>query len=320
MRKILMITSTWNIIYIDSLIQGILKRIRDTDIYLHIFNAYHVVDHSVYGQMEQSIFQLPDPREYDGILVAINSVGDTPYIDRTIASYLRHGRKILSIDQQFMEQPCIGIDNYSMFYQITKHMIADHGCKALNYLGGPEFNEENQKRCAGFRDCLTDHGIAPDPERIMHGSFLHADGENAYLHWKEKGLHLPDAVLCANDNMALGYCVAAQRDGYYAPRDFRISGFDNSEEGQIYSPSITSVNRGWIRLGYESIPRKKYITRKDTVFLMKAAAAVRKTMTTDAYCNTCIRKKRPPNTITSCIFTPSNCSAVQVSAPCCPTR
>lgn len=255
MRKILMITSTWNIIYIDSLIQGILKRIRDTDIYLHIFNAYHVVDHSVYGQMEQSIFQLPDPREYDGILVAINSVGDTPYIDRTIASYLRHGRKILSIDQQFMEQPCIGIDNYSMFYQITKHMIADHGCKALNYLGGPEFNEENQKRCAGFRDCLTDHGIAPDPERIMHGSFLHADGENAYLHWKEKGLHLPDAVLCANDNMALGYCVAAQRDGYYAPRDFRISGFDNSEEGQIYSPSITSINRGWIRLGYESIGR-----------------------------------------------------------------
>ena len=39
MRKILMITSTWNILYIDSLIQGILERIRGTDIRLHIFNA-----------------------------------------------------------------------------------------------------------------------------------------------------------------------------------------------------------------------------------------------------------------------------------------
>ena len=160
MRKILMITSTWNVIYIDSLIQGILKRIQGTDIHLHIFNAYHVAEHSVYGQMEQSIFRLPDSREYDGILVAINSVGDTPYIDGTIASYLRHGRKILSIDQQFMKQPCIGIDNYSMFYQITKHMIEDHGCKTLNYLGGPEFNEENQNRFAGFIVSLSGHTVA----------------------------------------------------------------------------------------------------------------------------------------------------------------
>lgn len=255
MRKILMITSTWNIIYIDSLIQGILKRIQDTDIHLHIFNAYHVVDHSVYGQMEQGIFQLPDPREYDGTLVAINSVGDTPYIDRIIASYLRQGCKILSIDQQFMDQPCIGIDNYRMFYQMTEHMITVHGCRTLNYLGGPEPHEENQKRYAAFCDCLARHGIPLDPRRVLHRSFLHADGENAYEHWKQLGLHLPDAVLCANDNMTLGYCVAAQRDGYYAPQNFRISGFDNSEEAQIYSPSITSINRGWVQLGYESVSR-----------------------------------------------------------------
>ena len=253
MKKILMITSTWNIVYIDNLIQGILKRIQGSDIFLHIFNAYHVADHSVYGQMEQGIFQLPDPQEYDGMLVAVNSVGDTPYIDGIIAAYLRQGCKILSIDQQFMNQPCIGIDNYRMFYQMTEHMITVHGCRTLNYLGGPELHEENQKRYAAFCDCLARHGISPDPRRVLHMSFLHADGEDAYEHWKQSELHLPDAVLCANDNMALGYCVAAQRDGYYAPRDFKISGFDNSEESQIYSPSITSINRGWIQLGYESV-------------------------------------------------------------------
>lgn len=246
MRKILMITSTWNIIYIDNLIQGILKRIQDSDIYLHIYNAYHVADQSVYGQMELGIFQLPDPHAYDGMLVAINSVGDTPYINRIIASYLKQGCKVLSIDQQFLDQPCIGIDNYRMFYQMTEHMITVHGCKSLNYLGGPEFHEENQKRYSAFRDCLSRHGIPLDSRRVLHKSFLHADGENAYEHWKEQGLHLPDAVLCANDNMALGYCVAAQRDGYYAPQDFRISGFDNSEESQIYSPpSLASTADGF---------------------------------------------------------------------------
>lgn len=255
MRKILMITSTWNTIYIDSLIQGILKRIQGTDIHLHIFNAYHVADSSVYGRMEQEIFQLPDPEEYEGMLIAINSVGKAPYVDRMISTYLRHNRKILSIDQQFMEQPCIGIDNYHMFYQIVEHMITVHGCRTLNYLGGPSLNEENQKRFAAFRDCLNQYQLPLDPRRILHMSFLNSDGEQAYQHWKQSGLHLPDAILCANDNMALGYCVAAQRDGYYAPRDFRVSGFDNSEESQIYSPSITSINRGWLQLGYESMSR-----------------------------------------------------------------
>lgn len=250
-----MITSTWNIVYIDSLIQGILNRIRDTDIRLHVFNAYHVTDHSVYEEMEQGIFQLPDPQEYDGLLIAVNSVGNAPYIDRMISSYLQHSRNILSIDQQFMKQPFIGIDNYQMFYRMVEHMITVHGCRTLNYIGGPEPHEENRKRYAAFCDCLAQHQIPLDPDRVLHLSFLHTDGEKAYEHWKRQGLHLPDAVLCANDNMALGYCVAAQRDGYYAPHDFRISGFDNSEESQIYSPSVTSINRGWVRLGQESVSR-----------------------------------------------------------------
>lgn len=153
-----------------------------------------------------------------------------------ISTYLQHNRKILSIDQQFMEQPSIGIDNYHMFYQIVEHMITVHGCRTLNYLGGPSLNEENQKRFAAFCDCLNQYQLPLDPRRILHMSFLNSDGEQAYQHWKQSGLHLPDAILCANDNMALGYCVAAQRDGYYAPQDFRVSGFDNSEESQIYSP------------------------------------------------------------------------------------
>ena len=168
---------------------------------------------------------------------------------------LQQGRKVLSIDQQFMDQPCIGIDNYQMFYQMTEHMITVHGCRKLNYLGGPEANEENQKLYTAFRDCLAKHRLPLAPGQTLHMSFLHSDGEKAYEHWKQLGLHLPDAVLCANDNMALGYLVAAQRDGYYAPKDFRISGFDNSEEGEIYSPSITSVNRGWVQLGHDSITR-----------------------------------------------------------------
>ena len=58
----------------------------------------------------------------------------SPNINRMITSYLQHGRKVLSIDQQFMDQPCIGIDNYQMFYQMTEHMITVHGFDNKYYL------------------------------------------------------------------------------------------------------------------------------------------------------------------------------------------
>lgn len=255
MRKMLMITNTWNDVYIDNLTQGILKRIRDTDIHLDIFNAYDVVGQSIYAQMELGIFRLPDPREYEGMLVTVNSVNNTAYVDEVIAAYLEHGCKILCIDQQFFNQPCIGIDNYRMFYQMVDHMITVHGCRTLNYLGGPKLHEENRLRYAAFCDCMARHQLSIEPARVLHMRFLHSDGEAAYGHWKQQGLHLPDAVLCANDYMALGYCVAAQRDGYYAPGNFRISGFDNLDDGQFFSPTITSINRNWNQLGYDSMSR-----------------------------------------------------------------
>lgn len=255
MRKLLMITSTWNNTYVDHLLQGILRRIQNTDIHLDFFNAYDVISQSEYGQMELEIFRLPDPREYEGMLVSVNSVKDISYINQVIANYLEHGCKVLCIDQQFYNQPCIGIDNYQMFYQMVEHMITVHGCREMNYLGGPENHKENRLRYAAFCDCMAHYQLPIDPERVLHLRFLHSDGEAAYDLWKKRGLHLPDAVLCANDFMALGYCVAAQRDGLHAPDDFRISGFDNLDDGQYYSPSITSINRNWKQLGYDSMSR-----------------------------------------------------------------
>lgn len=254
-RKILMMSSVWNEEYISSLLQGIRRKMEEDDMELHVFNAYDVTERSDYHRKEQEIFYLPDPKDYDGMLIAINSVGNVPVIEQMISQYRACGKKILSIDQKFDGVPFAGIDNYHAFYRLVEHMITAHGCRKFNFLGGPWENEENQERYHAFCDCLRKHGLQVEQERILHCNFLYEDGWMAYHAWKEKGLHLPDALICANDNMALGYCEEAEKDGYFAPENFRIIGFDNSDEGQHFFPSITSVNRNWEQLGYESICR-----------------------------------------------------------------
>ncbi|MBO4890845.1 MAG: LacI family DNA-binding transcriptional regulator, partial [Lachnospiraceae bacterium] len=123
----------------------------------------------------------------------------------------------------------------------------------LNYLGGPEDNEEDRERYRAFCDCLSAHGIRVEKKRVLHKNFLKAQGREAYSDWKKWGVNMADAVICANDYMALGYVEEAEKDGIQIPDYMKVTGFDDIEDAGKSSPSITTVNRNWKQLGYESL-------------------------------------------------------------------
>ncbi len=252
-RKILMMCSVWHEDYIGCLLKGIQKKIESEDVEVHVFAVYDSLVGSEFLIKEQEIFSLPNWQDYDGVLIAVNSVGNVPVVEKIIEQYKDSGKQILSIDQKYDGASFLGIDNYQIFYEMIEHMVTVHDCKVLNYLGGPENHEENKERYRAFCDCLKKHNLPIEKERVLHRNFINSDGVEAYETWKERNMHLPDAVICANDYMALGYLSATETDGYQAPEDFRIIGFDNFEEGQFFSPSLTSVNRNWEQLGYEGI-------------------------------------------------------------------
>ena len=252
-KKIFMLCSIWHEDYIRGLLRGVRNRMEESDVELHIFASYAIFGDDDFTRKEREVYSLADINEYDGVLIANNSAGAEDVINGLIKKYCEYNKPVLSIEHPFEGASYTGVDNYTEFYKMTEHMLTEHACKTVNYLGGPEDNVENQERYRAFCDCMTAYGIPIEPERVLHMHFLHYDGKTAYEHWKKKGMHLPEAVICANDNMALGYCDAATVDGYCAPDDFLITGFDNFDEGQYFCPSITSVNRNWVQLGYDSM-------------------------------------------------------------------
>lgn len=254
-RKLMLACCVWHEDYIRGLMRGISRRIEEEDLELHVFISHDTANDASLQRKEQEIFSLPDLEDYNGILIASTSEGNKEVMDKLIEEGLRHNKKMLSIEKKFENIPSAGVDNYREFYRMVEHMITVHDCKVFNYIGGPETNEENQQRYRAFCDCLANHNLEVQEERVGHFRFMSYDGKTAYDRWKEKGLHLPDAVVSANDTMAMGYCNAAMADGYHIPEDFRISGFDNFAEGQLFCVSLTSVNRHWEQLGYDSVDR-----------------------------------------------------------------
>ncbi len=275
-RYVQMLTSTWDNNYLVALVKGITRRFKNEDIGLHIFNAYDEIYEKDFYTHDTEIFTLPHTDNYIGMLAAFNSVDSSNNINALIADFHRSGKPVISIDQHAKGASFYGLDNYQSMYRIVEHLINVHSCRTLNYVGGPEDNEENMLRYRAFSDCLKEHGIPLDEKRVRHYRFTSEDGRQAYRDFKDMGVHLPDAVVCANDNMAYGYCTQAAQDGYSAPWNFRITGFDNTEQGQQYLPSITSVNRNWEQLGYDAadgllkmVNDGSYIKEHETVGFVK---------------------------------------------------
>ena len=61
---------------------------------------------------------------------------------------------------------------------------------------------------------------------------------------------LPDAIMCANDNLAVGVCNRAEALGLSVPQDFGVTGFDNFDKAAYYTPRITTVSRIREKIGY----------------------------------------------------------------------
>lgn len=252
-KRVLMLTSTWDSEYSNAIIAGIQERIGDDDIELHIFNAYDDLTESNYYQKGREIYFLPDPEQYDGLIIAMSTVLSEQYVKDITDRFHKYNKPIVGVDTKTENAIFCGLDNYRSMYQLVNHMVTIHDCRVLNYLGGPEDNEEDRERYRAFCDCLSAHGIRVEKKRVLHKNFLKAQGREAYSDWKKWGVNMADAVICANDYMALGYVEEAEKDGIQIPDYMKVTGFDDIEDAGKSSPSITTVNRNWKQLGYESL-------------------------------------------------------------------
>lgn len=131
----------------------------------------------------------------------------------------------------------VGTDSGLAGYMLANHLIK-LGHKRFAYLGFGR-SRWNDERIRGIRHCLDEYGLTLDVHDAQSPSA--AAGERAC-----SGLMLgpkrPDAVICYNDLIALGFIKEARELGFSLPRDVSVAGFDNVPYGEYTSPALTSVD------------------------------------------------------------------------------
>jgi LacI family transcriptional regulator len=88
------------------------------------------------------------------------------------------------------------------------------------------------------------------------GSFSVASGEEAGEKLLAlRGEAMPDAVICANDQMAIGVLQAFAKAEVRVPEQVAVVGFDDIFPGSLYDPSLTTVHQPMRLLGERACTR-----------------------------------------------------------------
>jgi len=256
MKKIALLSDGWKRFLVYAWVDGIMgyATSHDVDICLYHYNCYGNWSHDArHNQGEYNIFKLPDLSGFDGIVLDCNNIVDKAQMDRLVQLVKSYDVPVVSINYDIEGFYYVGINNVKPVTELMEHLYYEHGCRSFLFAGGPEGNFENAMRVNTFRDCLARFGLNPDENPVWYRDYDFDSGIYYMQKLSRDGGKLPDAIVCANDNIAAGLMTEAERRGYHVPEDFVVTGFDNLDKAQYFQPQITTVHHHRGEIGMKAL-------------------------------------------------------------------
>ncbi len=142
----------------------------------------------------------------------------------------------------------VAADNHAGVGELVEHLVTVHGMTRLWYVDGPLDAPDARERRAAFDQALARYpGVALAGS--SEGRFAALSGQAAVREVLAAPGPAPDALVCANDQMAIGAIRELRERGVRVPADMAVTGFDDVYLGALLTPPLTTVHQPMRRLG-----------------------------------------------------------------------
>ena len=213
---------------------------------LHSRQEFDVYANQVYG--------LITPHSIDGFIILSSAIGgEIP--TKEIGDFCKKCLPLpmVSIGLEIENIPSMVIDNKGEIKKALSHLIEDHGRRNIAFIRGPIYNPEAQERYEAYLEALAEHHIPVDENLIFVGNFLKPMGPEAVRVLLDERKAKFDAIMAANDAMALGAIEELKERGIRIPQDVAIVGFDDTEEAKSVNPPLTTIHQPYYDMGRKAL-------------------------------------------------------------------
>ena len=234
-------------------IEGIKKYAQMKDFDTHFYIGFAASSRRNAVNVAQSnIYKLARLEEYDGLIVFSGLLNDPDLAQNVIKNARDRGIPVVSVGMEVKGVPCVSINNGDGMKELVEHLITVHKVKKVVYVGGTKDHVDSVERLNVVQEVLKKHGLKLSKKNIFYGEWGNEKAIAVADELAEEPDKMPDAIICANDIMALAIEIELKNLGFNPPKDVIVTGFDHIGEGSVSYPALTTVDQDYVTVGYNS--------------------------------------------------------------------
>jgi LacI family transcriptional regulator len=146
------------------------------------------------------------------------------------------GATVVALATREVDSTVARVDNHAAAYDVTTYLIS-LGHRAITFVDGPEGLFTSEQRLAGYAQAMADAALDP---RTVPGGFEYEAGYEAVLRIFAAG-SIPDAIVGANDEVAIGVLRGLRQAGVDVPADVSVAGIDDTRPARFVDLTTVSV-------------------------------------------------------------------------------
>lgn len=138
----------------------------------------------------------------------------------------------------------VNINNFEITQKLTRYLI-EQGRKNFLYVAGIQGSYVAEERQKGFMSALKEYNLGFQRDNLIVADYSETIAEEKILNIAPQ----VDAIVCANDDMAIGVLKALKKMNIDVPEKIAVAGADNIIVGGYFSPSLTTFDNKPRELG-----------------------------------------------------------------------
>ncbi len=254
--------------YAFEICKGVEYAAEEADVNLTIFpgmylNAsYNDPVNAKYDYQYNSIFYYASKKSLDALIVSIGSIGSFISVEDKKAFLDAFDIPVLTLEIEVPGYPCLYTEGKTGMRQIVEHLIKEHRKSRIGFVSGRLENSDALERLTVYKEVLAENDIPYDENRVVYGNFSEYT-EEIVDDLLDRNPDL-EAIIFANDTMAIGGYTAIKRRGLVIGKDILVTGYDNAPYSLSLSPALTTVDNNIMDLGYQSVFQVLELMEKGT--------------------------------------------------------
>lgn len=184
-------------------------------------------------------------RQVDGAIVFDSKISNEALLKLASRQF-----PILVLDRSLQNEFILPVllDNPQGVREAFGHLYGQ-GFRKMTFVAGAMDSFDNAERMATFLYEAERHGVKVT---VYPGDFTEISGYETAMSILQSQ-DLPEAVFCANDQMAIGFLRAMKEHGLNAPTDIAIIGFDDIPLTRYMQPTVSTIGTSRFQWGATAV-------------------------------------------------------------------